>query len=150
LLLQKASYFYNAKILLLLNMHCKVSSYFMIYMVVELRKVIVIAQFVLVPKGKAKGRKIGVTGGYPIIVTLIRYLFIFRDDSPGEMSSVTWGFEKAKVKVSMKSIPSHKSHRSKSPKVLINEAMMCLDVPAQNKTTRKQYLLQVQFDVSAS
>jgi hypothetical protein len=63
---------------------------------------------------------------------------------------VTWGFEKAKVEVSIKYIPSHKSHRSESPKVLINEAMICLDVPAQNKATRKQYLLQVQFDVSAS
>jgi hypothetical protein len=70
----------------------------------------VIAQFVLVPKGKAKGRQIGVTGGYPITVTLIRYLFLFRDDSPGETSPVTWGFEKAKVKVSIKGIPSHKSH----------------------------------------
>jgi hypothetical protein len=29
----------------------------------------VIAQFVLVPKEKVKGRKIGVTGGYPITVT---------------------------------------------------------------------------------
>jgi hypothetical protein len=94
-------------------------------------------QFVLVPKGKAKGRQIDETGGYPIIVTLIRYLFLFRDDSPGEMSSVTWGFEKGKVKVSLKDIPSHKSHRSESPKVLINEAMICLDVPAQNKATRK-------------
>jgi hypothetical protein len=63
---------------------------------------------------------------------------------------VTWGFGKTKVKVSIKGIPSLKSHQSESPKFLINEAMMCLDVPAQNKTTRKQYLLQVQFDVSVS
>jgi hypothetical protein len=78
----------------------------------------IIAQFVLVPKGKAKGGKIGVTGGCPITVTLIRHLFLFRDDSPGETSPVTWGFEKAKVEVSRKVIPSHKSHRSESPKVL--------------------------------
>jgi len=42
---------------------------------------IVIAQFVLVPKRKAKGGKIGVTGGCPITFTLIRHLFLFRDDS---------------------------------------------------------------------
>ena len=48
------------------------------------------------------------------------------DDSPGETSLTTWGFEKAKVKVSIKGIPSHKSHRSECPKVLINEAMICL------------------------
>ena len=59
-------------------------------------------QFVLVPKGKAKGRQIGVTGGYPITVTLIRHLFLFRDNSPGETSPVTWGFEKEEVKVSLK------------------------------------------------
>jgi hypothetical protein len=69
----------------------------------------VIAQYVLVPKEKAKGRQIGVTGGYPITFTLIRYIFLFRDDSPGETSSVTWGFEKAKVKMSYKGIPSLKS-----------------------------------------
>ena len=70
----------------------------------------IIVQFVLVPKGKAKGGKIGVTGGCPITVTLIRHLFLFRDDNPQETSSVTWGFEKEKVDVSMKYIPSHKSH----------------------------------------
>jgi hypothetical protein len=43
--------------------------------------------------------------GYPITVTLIRYLFLFRVDSPGETSPVTWGFEKAKVKVSIKVSP---------------------------------------------
>jgi hypothetical protein len=63
-----------------------------------------------IPKGKAKGRQIGVTGGYPITITLIRYIFLFRDDSPRETSLVTWGFEKAKVKVSIKDIPYHKSH----------------------------------------
>jgi hypothetical protein len=67
-------------------------------------------QFVLVPKGKTKEMKIGVTGGYPIIVTLIRYLFLFRVDSLGETSPVTWGFDKQKAKVSIKGIPSHKSH----------------------------------------
>jgi hypothetical protein len=105
---------------------------------------------VFFPKGKAKGRKIGETGGYPITITLIRYLFLFRDDSPGETSLVTWGVEKAQVKVSIKDIPSHKSNQSKCPKVLINEEMIFLDIPAQNKATRKQYILQVQFDVSAS
>jgi hypothetical protein len=69
----------------------------------------VIAQFVLVPKEKAKGGKIGVTGGCPITVTLIRHLFLFRDNSPGETSPVTWGFEREKVKVSRKDNP-HKSH----------------------------------------
>jgi hypothetical protein len=64
-----------------------------------------IAQFVLVQKGKASGGKIGVTGGCPITVTLIRHLFLFRDESPGETSPVTWGFEKAKVKVSRKIYP---------------------------------------------
>jgi hypothetical protein len=58
---------------------------------------------------------------------------------------MTWGFEKAKVEVSRKDIPSHKSHRSESPKVLANEAMICLSVPAQNKATRKHYFLQVQL-----
>jgi hypothetical protein len=62
----------------------------------------VIAQFVLIPKEKVKGRQIGVTGSYPIIVTLTGCLFLFRVDGPGEMSPVTWGFEKGKVKVSIK------------------------------------------------
>jgi hypothetical protein len=75
-----------------------------------MKVVIVIVQFVLVTKGKAKGGQIGVTGGCPITVTLIRHLFLFRDDSLGETSLVTWGFEKAKVKVSIKDVPSHKSH----------------------------------------
>jgi hypothetical protein len=80
--------------------------------------ILFIAQFVLVQKGKASGGKIGVTGGCPITVTLIRHLFLFRGESPGETSPVTWGFEKAKVEVSRKVIPSHKSHRSESPKGL--------------------------------
>jgi hypothetical protein len=50
---------------------------------------------------KVKGRQIGVTGGYPITVTSTRYLFLFRVDGPGETSPMTWGFEKAKVKVSI-------------------------------------------------
>jgi hypothetical protein len=70
----------------------------------------VIVQFVLVPKGKDKGGKIGITGGCPITVTLIRHLFLFRDDIPGETSSVTWGFEREKVKVLRKNNPPHKSH----------------------------------------
>jgi hypothetical protein len=36
----------------------------------------VIAQFVLVPKKRAKGGQIGVTRDCPIIVTLIRHLFL--------------------------------------------------------------------------
>jgi hypothetical protein len=112
--------------------------------------VTVIVQFVLVAKAKAKGGQIGVTRGCPITVTLIRHLFLFRDDSPRETSPVTWGFEKAKVKVSRKYIPSNKSHRSESPKFLTNEEMICLSVLAHNKATRKHYFLQVQFDVSAS
>jgi hypothetical protein len=70
----------------------------------------VIAQFVLVQKGKAKGGQIGVTRGCPITVTLIRHLFLFRGESSVETSPVTWGFEKAKVEVSRKVIPSQKSH----------------------------------------
>jgi hypothetical protein len=62
-------------------------------------------QFVLIPKEKVKGRQIGVTGGYPIAVTSTGYLFLFRVDGPRETSLVTWGFEKAKVKVSMKISP---------------------------------------------
>jgi hypothetical protein len=62
----------------------------------------VIAQIVRIPKEKVKGRKIGVRGGYPIIITSMGYLFLFRVDDPGETSPVTWGFEKAKVKVSIK------------------------------------------------
>jgi hypothetical protein len=65
--------------------------------------------------GKTKGGKIGVTRGCPITVTLIRHLFLFRGESLREMSPVTWGFEKEKVEVSRKVIPSHKSHRSESP-----------------------------------
>ena len=44
---------------------------------------IVITQFVLVPKRKAKGGKIGVTRGCPITVTLIRHLFLFRGEAQG-------------------------------------------------------------------
>ena len=55
-----------------------------------------LAQFVLIPKGKVKGRKIGVTRGYPIIVTSIGCLFLFRVDGPRETSPITWGFEKAR------------------------------------------------------
>jgi len=62
-------------------------------------------QFVLIPKEKVKGRKIGVTRGYPITVTSTSYLFLFRVDVLGEMSLMTWGFEKAKVKVSIKVSP---------------------------------------------
>jgi hypothetical protein len=47
-------------------------------------------------KGKVNGKKIGETGGYPIIVTSIGSLFIFRVDGPGETSPVTWGFEKVR------------------------------------------------------
>jgi hypothetical protein len=65
----------------------------------------VIAQFLLIPKEKVKERQIGVTGGYPITVTSTGYLFLFRVDGPGETSPVTWGFEKAKVKVSIKISP---------------------------------------------
>jgi hypothetical protein len=65
----------------------------------------VIAQFVLIPKEKVKGRQTGVMGGYPIIVTATGYLFLFRVDGPGEMSPMTWGFERAKSKVSMKISP---------------------------------------------
>jgi hypothetical protein len=47
---------------------------------------------------KVKGEKIGITGGYPIIVTSIGCLFLFRVVGPGETSPMTWGFEKAKGK----------------------------------------------------
>jgi hypothetical protein len=47
---------------------------------------------------KVKGEKIGVTGDYPITVTSIGCLFLFRVVGPGETSPVTWGFEKAKSK----------------------------------------------------
>jgi hypothetical protein len=70
----------------------------------------VIAELVLVLKEKAKGGKIGITGGCPITVTLIRHIFLFRDGIPGETSPVTWGFEKEKVEVSIKDVLSHKSH----------------------------------------
>jgi hypothetical protein len=50
---------------------------------------LVIAQFVLVQKGSAKGGQIGVTRGCPITVTLIRHLFLFRGEIPGEMYPVT-------------------------------------------------------------
>jgi hypothetical protein len=46
----------------------------------------VIAQFLLVQKGKANGGKIGVTGGCPITVTLIRHIFLFRDEAQGRRS----------------------------------------------------------------
>ena len=65
----------------------------------------VITQFVLIPKEKVKERKIGVKRGYPINITSTRYLFLFRVDGPGETSPVTWGFEKEKVKVSIKLSP---------------------------------------------
>jgi hypothetical protein len=37
-------------------------------------------------------------GDYPITVTSIGSLFLFRVVGPGETSAVTWGFEKAKGK----------------------------------------------------
>jgi hypothetical protein len=46
-------------------------------------------------EGKVNGKQIGVSGDYPIIVTLIGCLFLFRVDGPRETSPVTWGFEKA-------------------------------------------------------
>jgi hypothetical protein len=45
---------------------------------------------------KVKGGKIAVTGDYPITVTSIGSLFLFREVGQGETSPVTWGFEKAK------------------------------------------------------
>jgi hypothetical protein len=66
---------------------------------------LVIAQLVLIQKGKANGGKIGVIGGCHITITLIRHFFLFRGESPRETSLVTWGFEKAKVKVSRKFFP---------------------------------------------
>jgi hypothetical protein len=54
---------------------------------------------------RLKEWQIGVTGGYSITVTSTGYLFLFRVDGPGETSLVTWGFEKAKVKVSVKVSP---------------------------------------------
>ena len=53
-------------------------------------------------KGKVKGEQIGVTGDYPIIVTSIGCLFLFRVDGPGETSPVTWGFEKARSRYLLK------------------------------------------------
>jgi hypothetical protein len=47
---------------------------------------------------KVKGKQIGITGDYPITVTSIGCLFLFRVVGPGETSLVTWGFEKAKGK----------------------------------------------------
>ena len=98
----------------------------------------VIAQFVLDQKGKANGGQIGVTGVCPITVTLIRHLFLFRGESPGETSPLTWGFEKAKVEVSRKVILSHKLHRLESPKGLTiwsNDMLKCTCVEQDNKKT---------------
>jgi hypothetical protein len=47
---------------------------------------------------KVKGKQIGVMGDYLITVTSIGCLILFRVVGPGEMSLVTWGFEKAKSK----------------------------------------------------
>jgi hypothetical protein len=47
---------------------------------------------------KVKGEQIGVTGDYPITVTSIGCLFLFRVVGPRETSPVTWRFEKAKSK----------------------------------------------------
>jgi hypothetical protein len=47
---------------------------------------------------KVNGKQIGVTGDCPIIVTSIGCPFLFRVAGQGEMSPVTWGFEKAKSK----------------------------------------------------
>jgi hypothetical protein len=78
--------------------------------------VIVIAQFVLIPKEKVKGSQIGVIRGYPIIVTSTGYVFIFRVDGPGETSPVTWGFENEKVKVSLKVSPLTSQTYQKVPR----------------------------------
>jgi hypothetical protein len=48
--------------------------------------------------GKVKGEKIGITGDYPITVTSIGCLFLFRVEGLGETSTVAWGFEKARSK----------------------------------------------------
>jgi hypothetical protein len=53
-------------------------------------------------------------GDCPITVTSIGCLFLFRVVGPGEMSSVTWGFEKAKGKGQGKSFPLTSHHRSES------------------------------------
>jgi hypothetical protein len=47
---------------------------------------------------KVNGQKIGIIRDYPITLTSIGCLFLFRVVSPREMSPVTWGFEKAKSK----------------------------------------------------
>ena len=47
---------------------------------------------------KDKWRQTDATGDYPITVTSIGCPFLFRVVGPGEMSPVTWGFEKAKGK----------------------------------------------------
>jgi hypothetical protein len=47
---------------------------------------------------EVKGEKIGVMGDYPITVTSIGCLFLFRVVGPRETSPVTWGLEKAKSK----------------------------------------------------
>jgi hypothetical protein len=60
---------------------------------------------------KGKWRQIDVTGGYPITVTSIGCLFLFRVVGTGETSPVTWGFEKAKdkgqVKVSLSQVTTN-------------------------------------------
>jgi hypothetical protein len=47
---------------------------------------------------KVKRKQIGVTQGYPITVTSIGFLFLFRVVGRGETSPVTWRFEKARSK----------------------------------------------------
>ena len=49
-------------------------------------------------EGKVKGKQIGVNLGYPITITSIGFLFLFRVVGPGETSLVTWVFEKARSK----------------------------------------------------
>jgi hypothetical protein len=49
-------------------------------------------------KGKVNGKENWRNGGYPITVTSIGCLFLFRVDGPGETSPVTWGFEKARLR----------------------------------------------------
>ena len=66
-------------------------------------------------EGKVKEEQIGEMGDYPITVTSIGYLFLFRVVGLGETSPVTWGFEKAKGKGQGKSFPLTSHHRSESP-----------------------------------
>jgi hypothetical protein len=68
--------------------------------------------------------------------------FLFREVSPGEMSSTTWGLKRQKALSQVLEFPPHRlpprlDNPANQP---INEVYALLKTLAQNKTTTTQYI----------